>query len=39
MTDGPNAAPLRHMKALLERLLALDRVIKKQPLLKNDFSC
>ncbi|MEZ0309403.1 MAG: 3-deoxy-8-phosphooctulonate synthase [Ramlibacter sp.] len=39
MSDGPNAVPLKHMKALLEQLLALDRVIKQQPLLENDFSC
>jgi 2-dehydro-3-deoxyphosphooctonate aldolase (KDO 8-P synthase) len=39
MSDGPNAVPLKHMKALLEQLFALDRVIKKQPLLENDFSC
>ena len=39
MSDGPNAVPLRHMKALLEQLVALDRVIKTQPLLENDFSC
>jgi 2-dehydro-3-deoxyphosphooctonate aldolase (KDO 8-P synthase) len=39
MSDGPNAVPLKHMKALLEQLLALDRVIKTQPLLENDFSC
>jgi 2-dehydro-3-deoxyphosphooctonate aldolase (KDO 8-P synthase) len=39
MSDGPNAVPLRHMKALLEQLVALDRVIKAQPLLENDFSC
>ncbi len=39
MSDGPNAVPLRHMKALLEQLVALDRVIKSQPLLENDFSC
>ena len=37
MSDGPNAVPLKHMKALLEQLLALDRVIKKQPLLENHF--
>ena len=37
MSDGPNAVPLRHMKALLEQLRALDRVIKAQPLLENDF--
>ena len=39
MSDGPNAVPLKHMKALLEQLAALDRVIKTQPLLENDFSC
>ena len=39
MSDGPNAVPLKHMRALLEQLLALDRVIKSQPLLENDFSC
>jgi 2-dehydro-3-deoxyphosphooctonate aldolase (KDO 8-P synthase) len=39
MSDGPNAVPLRHMRVLLEQLLALDRVIKAQPLLENDFSC
>ncbi len=39
MSDGPNAVPLRHMKALLEQLLALDRVVKNQPLLENDFGC
>jgi 2-dehydro-3-deoxyphosphooctonate aldolase (KDO 8-P synthase) len=38
MSDGPNAVPLKHMHALLEQLLALDRVIKAQPLLENDFS-
>jgi len=39
MSDGPNAVPLKHMRALLEQLLALDRVIKSQPLLENDFTC
>ena len=39
MSDGPNAVPLKHMRALLEQLLALDRVIKSQPLLENDFIC
>jgi 2-dehydro-3-deoxyphosphooctonate aldolase (KDO 8-P synthase) len=38
LSDGPNAVPLKHMKALLEQLLALDRVVKAQPLLENDFS-
>jgi 2-dehydro-3-deoxyphosphooctonate aldolase (KDO 8-P synthase) len=39
LSDGPNAVPLRHMQALLTQLVALDRVIKTQPLLENDFSC
>jgi 2-dehydro-3-deoxyphosphooctonate aldolase (KDO 8-P synthase) len=39
LSDGPNAVPLKHMKALLEQLVALDKVIKTQPLLENDFSC
>ncbi len=39
LSDGPNAVPLKHMRALLEQLLALDRVVKNQPLLENDFSC
>ena len=36
-SDGPNAVPLRHMRALLEQLQALDRVVKGQALLENDF--
>ena len=39
MSDGPNAVPLKHMRALLEQLVAIDRVIKSQALLENDFSC
>jgi 2-dehydro-3-deoxyphosphooctonate aldolase (KDO 8-P synthase) len=39
LSDGPNAVPLKHMRALLEQLLAIDRVIKAQPLLENDFNC
>ncbi len=37
MSDGPNAVPLKHMKALLETLVALDRVTKKNGFLENDF--
>ncbi|MDM0113393.1 3-deoxy-8-phosphooctulonate synthase [Variovorax sp. J22R133] len=37
MSDGPNAVPLKHMKALLETLVALDRVTKKSPFLENNF--
>ena len=39
LSDGPNAVPLKHMRALLEQLAALDRVVKQQPLLENDFGC
>ncbi len=28
LSDGPNAVPLKHMRALLESLLALDRAVK-----------
>jgi len=38
-SDGPNAVPLNRMRALLEQLVALDRVVKSQPLLENDFFC
>ena len=37
LSDGPNAVPLKHMKALLETLVALDRVTKKTPFLENNF--
>ena len=36
-SDGPNAVPLGKMKALLETLVELDAVTKKNPLLENDF--
>ena len=38
LSDGPNAVPLKHMKALLETLLALDRVTKKNGFLEASFS-
>ena len=38
MSDGPNAVPLKYMKALLETLLALDTVTKQHGFLENDFS-
>lgn len=37
LCDGPNAVPLKHMRALLEQLVALDLVVKGQPLLENTF--
>jgi 2-dehydro-3-deoxyphosphooctonate aldolase (KDO 8-P synthase) len=39
LSDGPNAVPLKHMAALLEQLVSIDRVVKSQPLLENDFGC
>ena len=38
MSDGPNAVPLKHMKALLETLLELDRITKKNGFLENHFN-
>jgi 2-dehydro-3-deoxyphosphooctonate aldolase (KDO 8-P synthase) len=37
-SDGANAVPLKHMKALLESLVALDAVTKKHGFLENSFS-
>ncbi|HQY38030.1 MAG TPA: 3-deoxy-8-phosphooctulonate synthase [Giesbergeria sp.] len=37
MSDGPNAVPLKHMRALLETLVALDAVTKKNGFLENNF--
>ncbi len=39
LSDGPNAVPLRHMRALLEPLLEIDRVVKARALLENELSC
>lgn len=38
LSDGPNAVPLKHMKALLETLLALDQVTKRHDFLENHFA-
>jgi 2-dehydro-3-deoxyphosphooctonate aldolase (KDO 8-P synthase) len=38
LSDGPNAVPLKHMKALLETLLALDAVTKKNGFLEDRFN-
>jgi 2-dehydro-3-deoxyphosphooctonate aldolase (KDO 8-P synthase) len=38
LSDGPNAVPLKHMKALLETLVALDAVTKKNGYLENSFA-
>jgi 2-dehydro-3-deoxyphosphooctonate aldolase (KDO 8-P synthase) len=37
LSDGPNAVPLKHMRALLETLVALDQVTKRQGFLENAF--
>ena len=38
LSDGPNAVPLKHMKALLETLVALDAVTKKNGFLEDHFA-
>jgi 2-dehydro-3-deoxyphosphooctonate aldolase (KDO 8-P synthase) len=38
LSDGPNAVPLKHMRALLQTLQALDAVTKKNGFLENDFA-
>ena len=38
MSDGPNAVPLKHMRALLEQLVALDRLVKGQPMLEDSIN-
>jgi 2-dehydro-3-deoxyphosphooctonate aldolase (KDO 8-P synthase) len=37
LSDGPNAVPLKHMRALLETLVELDRITKKNGFLENHF--
>ena len=37
LSDGPNAVPLKHMRALLETLMALDAVTKQNGFLENSF--
>lgn len=38
LSDGPNAVPLKHMPALLETLMALDAVTKRNGFLENHFN-
>jgi 2-dehydro-3-deoxyphosphooctonate aldolase (KDO 8-P synthase) len=38
LSDGPNAVPLKHMQALLETLVELDRITKKNGYLENRFA-
>ena len=37
LSDGPNAVPLKHMRALLESLMALDAVTKQHGFLEQRF--
>ncbi|HMN22039.1 MAG TPA: 3-deoxy-8-phosphooctulonate synthase [Ottowia sp.] len=37
LSDGPNAVPLRHMRALLETLVTLDQVVKRSGWLEDRF--
>src|SRR3954447_13385289 len=38
LSDGPNAVPLAKMRVLLETLVELDRITKKNRFLENDFA-
>ena len=38
LSDGPNAVPLKHMRALLESLIELDHVTKRHGLLEHAFA-
>lgn len=38
LSDGPNAVPLKHMKALLTTLVELDRITKRQGFLESNFA-
>ena len=38
LSDGPNAVPLKHMKALLEQLVELDCAVKSRPFLEDSFA-
>ncbi len=38
LSDGPNAVPLKHMRALLESLQAIDQVVKQRGFLENAFT-
>ncbi len=37
LSDGPNAWPLPRMKALLEQLIELDRIVKSRPFAENQL--
>ncbi len=37
LSDGPNAFPLGHLKALLQTLMALDEIVKRQGLIEENL--
>ncbi len=37
MSDGPNAVPLKHMRKLLETMVAIDRTVKSTAFAEDDF--
>jgi 2-dehydro-3-deoxyphosphooctonate aldolase (KDO 8-P synthase) len=37
LSDGPNAFPLWHLKALLQTLMALDETVKRQGLIEENL--
>jgi 2-dehydro-3-deoxyphosphooctonate aldolase (KDO 8-P synthase) len=37
LSDGPNAFPLGHLKALLQTLMALDATVKRQGLIEENL--
>lgn len=38
LSDGPNAVPLAHMEALLQSLTDIDRIVKSQGFIEDQFS-
>jgi 2-dehydro-3-deoxyphosphooctonate aldolase (KDO 8-P synthase) len=38
LSDGPNMVPLKHLKTLLEDLLALDAVSRARPASRTDIN-
>ena len=38
LSDGPNAVPLAHMQALLQSLLDIDRIVKQQGFIEDQFT-
>ncbi len=38
LSDGPNAVPLAHMQALLQSLMDIDRIVKQQGFIEDQFT-